>query len=137
MQETQSRHCSLEGSLKCSCGLESIRGSGHLGRSWDAWCRGRANLRGGAGAQDEAPDAELQTPGRQGRRKEAILGVRLGAGARSYMVQVGCSPPGLFVVMMPRRSDRRQAIPKTYLPGEGFRNPYGGSTSIYAAMHIL
>lgn len=48
----------------------------------------------GAGAQDEAPEAELQTPGKQGRRKEAILGVRLGAGSRSYMVQVGAALMG-------------------------------------------
>ena len=30
---------------------------------------------------------ELKTPAKRGRAKDAILGVRLGAGGRSYMVQ--------------------------------------------------
>lgn len=30
---------------------------------------------------------ELKTPAKRGREKDAILGVRLGAGGRSYMVQ--------------------------------------------------
>ncbi len=36
----------------------------------------------------ESPAAEeLKTPAKRGREKDAILGVRLGAGGRSYMVQ--------------------------------------------------
>lgn len=36
----------------------------------------------------EAPEVEeLKTPAKRGREKDAILGVRLGAGGRSYMVQ--------------------------------------------------
>ena len=36
----------------------------------------------------DAPDVdELKTPAKGGREKDAILGVRLGAGGRSYMVQ--------------------------------------------------
>jgi hypothetical protein len=41
-----------------------------------------------AADDEEAPDlAELKTPAKRGREKDAILGVRLGAGGRSYMVQ--------------------------------------------------
>lgn len=36
---------------------------------------------------DEVRNDQLQTPLKQGREKDAILGVRLGAGSRSYMVQ--------------------------------------------------
>jgi hypothetical protein len=40
-----------------------------------------------ADAQDTPDVDELKTPAKGGREKDAILGVRLGAGGRSYMVQ--------------------------------------------------
>jgi hypothetical protein len=39
------------------------------------------------GSQDTPDVDELKTPAKGGREKDAILGVRLGAGGRSYMVQ--------------------------------------------------
>lgn len=39
------------------------------------------------GSQDMPDPTELKTPAKRGREKDAILGVRLGAGGRSYMVQ--------------------------------------------------
>lgn len=41
----------------------------------------------GCVSQDEALEEQLKSPVKQGGEKEAILGVRLGAGSRSYMIQ--------------------------------------------------
>lgn len=67
--------------------LQPLRCWVRLRQAPPAACVRSVLIQQSCGLQDTPDVDELKTPAKGGREKDAILGVRLGAGGRSYMVQ--------------------------------------------------